>query len=95
MERLLGRSQPVKVFVYNFLPPNELEDLLHIYRRVTGKLLRSSKTLGIEAPLLTPEDEWEALRLFNEKYEGEESVEEQLHLACSAPTVFLTFSIPA
>ena len=45
--------------------------------------------------LLTPEDEWEALRLFNEKYEGEESVEEQLHLACSAPTVFLTFSIPA
>lgn len=80
MERLLGRSQPVKVFVYNFLPPDELEDLLHIYRRVTGKLLRISKTLGIEAPLLTPEDEWETLRLFNEKYEGEESVEEQLHL---------------
>jgi len=79
-ERLLGRSQPVKVFIYNFLPPKELEDLLGIYHLVTGKLLRISKTLGIEAPVLTPEDDWEALRLFNEKYEGEHSIEEQLHL---------------
>jgi hypothetical protein len=79
-ENLLRRKQPVKVFVYNFLPPKELEDLLGIYHRVTGKLLRISKTLGIEAPILTPEDDWEALRLFNEKYEGEQSIEEQLHL---------------
>jgi len=78
IEDLLGRSQPVSVFVYNFLPPEELDDLLHIYQRVTGKLLRISKTLGIEAPVLTPEDDYEALKLFNERYEGEESIEEKL-----------------
>jgi SNF2 family DNA or RNA helicase len=70
IERRLGRPQPVTVHIYNFLPPNELEELLGLYRRVTGKLLRISKTLGIEAPVLTPEDDFEALRLFNEKYEG-------------------------
>jgi len=80
IETLLGRKQPVEVYVYNFLPPGELEDLLHLSRRVTGKLLRISKTLGIEAPLLTPDDEWEALKLFNEKYEGRQSIEERLHL---------------
>jgi SNF2 family DNA or RNA helicase len=80
IEGRLGRSQPVTVHVYNFLPPNELEGLLGLYRRVTGKLLRISKTLGIEAPVLTPEDDFEALRLFNEKYEGQRSVEEELHL---------------
>jgi hypothetical protein len=30
--------------------------------------------------VLTPEDDFEALRLFNEKYEGQRSVEEELHL---------------
>jgi SNF2 family DNA or RNA helicase len=80
IERRLGRPQPVTVHIYNFLPPNELEELLGLYRRVTGKLLRISKTLGIEAPVLTPEDDFEALRLFNEKYEGQRSIEEELHL---------------
>jgi len=74
-----GESLPrFKVHVFNFLPPDELEELLHLFQRVTGKLLRISKTLGIEAPLLTPEDEFEALRLFNEKYEGQRSIEEEL-----------------
>lgn len=80
IERRLERSQPVKVYVFNLLPPDELDELLGLYRRVTGKLLRISKTLGIEAPLLTPEDEFEALKLFNEKYEGQRSIEEELHL---------------
>lgn len=80
IEGRLGRSQPVTVHVYNFLPPDELDELLGLYRRVTGKLLRISKTLGIEAPVLTPEEEFEALRLFNEKYEGQRSIEEELHL---------------
>lgn len=78
IEKRLGRT--VKVHVFNFLPPQELDDLLGLYRRVTRKLLRISKTLGIEAPVLTPEDDFEALRLFNEKYEGQRSVEEELHL---------------
>jgi len=80
IESDLERKQPVTVRVYNFLPPEELNELLSLYQRVTGKLLRISKTLGIESPLLTPEDEWEALRLFNEKYEGKQSTEERLHL---------------
>ncbi len=80
IEGRLGRSQPVTVHIYNFLPPDELEGLLGLYRRVTGKLLRISRTLGIEAPVLTPEDDFEALRLFNEKYEGQRSIEEELHL---------------
>jgi len=81
IEQALGRdgNQPLKVYVYNFLPPDELEELLHLFRRVTGKLLRISKTLGIEAPVLKPDDEFEALRLFNEQYMGHKSVEEQLH----------------
>jgi hypothetical protein len=82
IERRLGRDseQPLKVYVYNFLPPDEVEELLHLFRRVTGKLLRISKTLGIEAPVLTPEDDFESVRLFNEKYEGQRSLEEELHL---------------
>jgi hypothetical protein len=69
-----------QVYVYNFLPPGELEQLLHLFRRVTGKALRISKTLGIEAPFLTPDDDHEALRLFNASYEGAKSAEERLRL---------------
>jgi len=82
VEMQLGRwgDQPPKVYVYNFLPPDELNELLRLFQRVTGKLLRISKTLGIEAPLLTPEDDFEALRLLNERYEGQKSAEEQLRV---------------
>jgi superfamily II DNA or RNA helicase len=81
IERLMGRDgRGVKVRVINFLPPDELNDLLRLWERVTGKLLCISKTLGIEAPLLRPDDEYEALRLLNERYEGEYSVEEELQL---------------
>ncbi|MBI1930430.1 hypothetical protein HYR99_40035, partial [Candidatus Poribacteria bacterium] len=82
IERKLGREaqHPLKIHVYNFLPPSEMDDLLHLFQRVAGKLLRISKTLGIEAPILTPEDDYEALRLFNEKYEGQQSIEERLYL---------------
>lgn len=81
VEQKIGRlGKQVKAFVYNFLPPSELDVLLRLFQRVTGKLLRISKTLGIEAPILRPDDDWEALRLFNEKYEGQQSTEEALHL---------------
>jgi hypothetical protein len=40
-----------------------------------------SKTLGIEGKkLLTPEDDFQALREFNQSYEGTKSVVEQMHL---------------
>ena len=79
-EQALGRAgaEPLKVYVYNFLPPGELEELLRLFKRVTGKLLRISKTLGIEAPVLTPDEEYGALKLFNERYLKTKSIDEIL-----------------
>ena len=60
-----------KVVYWNFLPPGELDDLLRLYGKVAHKTLRISKTFGIEGQkLLTPEDEYEALKNFNHKYEA-------------------------
>jgi len=69
-----------KVYFYNFLPPDELEDLLGLMKRITGKITRINKTLGLEAPLIRPDDPVETLKLFNERYEGQHSVEEKLRL---------------
>jgi len=70
-----------KAFFYNFLPPDELNRLLSLYTTVTKKTLLISKTMGIEGrQLLTPEDDYEALREFNAGYRGERSLMENLHL---------------
>lgn len=69
------------VVYWNFLPPDELEDLLNLYRRVSHKTLRISRTLGIEGrQLLKPDDDYEALREFNEAYEGTTTPVEEMHL---------------
>lgn len=66
---------------WNFLPPDELNHLLTLYSKVTHKTLRISKTFGIEGKkLLTPDDDYDALRDFNEAYEGQETPLEKLHL---------------
>lgn len=66
---------------WNFLPPDELENLLSLYSKVSKKTLRISKTFGIEGKqLLKPDDEYEALRDFNQAYDGLESHEEQIFL---------------
>ena len=71
-----------KAFYWNFLPPTELEQLLSLYRTVSQKTLRISKTFGIEGKkLLTPEDDYEALKEFNSQYEGETSSDEEMALA--------------
>ena len=63
------------------LPPDELENLLNIYKRVAHKTLRISKVFGIEGKkLLRPEDNFEALKEFNETYEGSTTALEELHL---------------
>jgi superfamily II DNA or RNA helicase len=83
VDRRIDLAKPIhhdKVYFYNFLPPQELEDILHLFKRVSGKVLRISKTLGIEAPILRPDDEVEALRLFNETYDQTRSTEEVLRL---------------
>lgn len=69
-------------YYWNFLPPQELEQLLSLYKTVSRKTLRISKTFGIEGEkLLTPDDEYEALKEFNSQYEGSTSAEEEIALA--------------
>jgi hypothetical protein len=65
----------------NFLPPDELDGLLNLFKKVSHKVLRISKVFGIEGKkLLTEQDDFEALRDFVHNYEGEESPLEKLHL---------------
>ncbi len=69
-------------YYWNFLPPVELESLLSLYETVSRKTLRISKTFGIEGKqLLTPEDDYDALRDFNSQYEGDTSPDEEIALA--------------
>jgi len=70
------------VFYWNFLPPEELEGLLALYETVSRKTLRISKMFGIEGKrLLTPDDDYAALRDFNAQYEGSPSELEEIALA--------------
>lgn len=81
IEKALGRENAIVKF-WNFLPPDELEALIELYKRVSGKVLRISKTLGIEGgKLLRPDEELEPLRVFNAQYDGIRTVEENMHLA--------------
>ncbi|MEW6126919.1 MAG: helicase-related protein [Acidobacteriota bacterium] len=70
-----------KVAYWNFLPPDELDDLLKLYNRVARKTLRISRTFGIEGrKLLKPDDDFEDLRDFLHAYEGERTTVEELRL---------------
>jgi hypothetical protein len=70
-----------KVVYWNFLPPDELDNLLHLYGTVSGKTLKISKVFGIEGKkLLKPEDDYDALKDFNHDYEGTTSTTEEMHL---------------
>lgn len=70
-----------KVIYWNFLPPDELDELLRLYERVRHKALRISKVFGIEGrKLLKPDDDLDALREFNAAYEPEETPIEAMQL---------------
>ena len=70
-----------RVWFWNFLPPEELNAILSLYAKVTQKTLLISKTLGIEGKkLLTPEDDYAALKEFNHAYEGTRTAVEEMHL---------------
>ena len=74
-----------KVWFWNFLPPAELNEILSLYAKVTQKTLMISKTLGIEGrKLLTPQDNYEALKEFNHAYEGTRTAVEEMHLEYQA-----------
>jgi superfamily II DNA or RNA helicase len=69
------------VAYWNFLPPDDLDELLRLYGKVAHKTLRISKTLGIEGrQLLREDDDYEDLRNFSEQYEGLRSPDEDMHL---------------
>ena len=87
VERRLVEDHPAvapdrgRVAFWNFLPPDELESLLSLYKRVTSKTLLISKTFGIEGrKLLKPDDDFDALKEFNATYEGSKSVVEEMQL---------------
>jgi superfamily II DNA or RNA helicase len=91
VEALLLRNHPEaaasrgKVSFWNFLPPDELNAILSLYTKVTQKTLLISRTLGIEGrKLLTPEDDYEALKDFNHAYEGTKTAVEEMHLEYQA-----------
>jgi len=91
IEERLKRDHPEvadsrgKVWFWNFLPPDELNEILSLYTRVTQKTLLISKTLGIEGKkLFTPEDDYEALKEFNHAYEGMRTAVEEMHLEYQA-----------
>lgn len=66
---------------WNFLPPEELDELLRLFQRVTSKTLVISRTLGIEGrKLLTPDDEFDPIKELNEQCDGTLSETEQLRL---------------
>jgi hypothetical protein len=74
-----------KVSFWNFLPPAELNAILTLYTKVTQKTLLISKTLGIEGKkLLTPDDDFDALKEFNHAYEGTKTAIEDMHLEYQA-----------
>lgn len=74
-------DQRGQVIFWNFLPPGELDELLHLYRRVTSKVLVISRTLGIEGrTLLTPDDDFDPIKELNEQCDGALSDAEQLRL---------------
>jgi superfamily II DNA/RNA helicase len=75
------RAMRGNVHFWNFLPPDELDDLLKLYKRVANKALRISKIFGIEgSQLLRPDDDYTALKEFNLAYEGQTSPTEEMRL---------------
>lgn len=70
-----------KTAFWNFLPPDELDELLRLFQRITHKTLVISRTLGIEGrKLLTPDDEFDPVKELNEQCDGQLSSTESLRL---------------
>jgi superfamily II DNA or RNA helicase len=70
-----------RVVYWNFLPPDELDDLLKLFGKVAQKTLRISKVFGIEGrKLLRPDDDFDALKDFLSTFEGSTTQTEQMQL---------------
>jgi len=76
LESVRGKTQ-----YYNFLPPDELNGLLSLWKTVTRKTLKISKTFGIEnGKLLRPDDDYDILKDFTLQCEGTETKAEEMKL---------------
>ncbi len=70
-----------RIEFWNFLPPDELDDLLRLFQRVAKKTLVISRTLGIEGrKLLHPDDAFDPVKELNEQCDGTLSDTERLRL---------------
>ncbi len=70
-----------RVIYWNFLPPDELDDLLLLFGKVALKTLRISKVFGIEGrKLLHPDDDFDALKDFLSSFEGSTTQTEKMQL---------------
>jgi len=85
-ERILeafGKKKTTRgsIVYWNFLPPDELEELLALYGRVNTKTLVISKAFGIEGrKLLHPDDAFDPVKEINEQFEGQQTETERLML---------------
>ena len=76
----LGGSRNTVIY-WNFLPPDELDILLRLYKRVNRKTLVISRTFGIEGrTLLRPDDRFDPIKEINEHFEGVQTPSERLTL---------------
>ena len=87
VDRRMDPAKPVKydrVHVFNFLPPDNLERILQLYTRVSGKLIAINKTLGIEAPVLTADDDFKAMDFYQNLGDFTMSPQERVRLKAHA-----------
>lgn len=90
IEKELVREKPSTkksrghIQIRNFLPPAEIEDLLTLYKRVHGKTLMISSTLGIPGGKLIDEsdvyDDVKVFQAFKDEYNGDIAPIEDLRL---------------
>lgn len=83
VDRRMDPTKPIdydEVYVYNFLPPEELDDVLKLYQTITSKLIAINRAIGIEAPVLDADDDFKAMDFYLNLGEGKLSDLEQLRL---------------
>ena len=75
-----------RIVFWNFLPPKELKQLLSLWHKVRTKTAYISFALGLEAPILHPDDHYNSLKEFgiptdfDRLYDGRFSDNEKLKL---------------
>lgn len=87
VEKAILRDDPEQKAVrgttqfWNFLPPEELNELLSLFSRVTQKTVVISRSFGIEGKkLLSPDDDFDPVKEMNERFDGVMSEVEKLRL---------------